>query len=99
MLPKIQKFNLISGEYWHFWVTVNELDTSITGFKSLRKFLENHQMKCLCGKQAVHSKDNLWIDVNAAKETGPNIILKKLTSSVDERLLKVTRLDGDYIKN
>ena len=45
-----------------------------------------------------HSKDDLWrAIVNAAKEIDPNII-KKLTS-VDERLLKVIRLDGDYIRN
>ena len=44
-----------------------------------------------------HSKEDLWrAIVNAAKEIDPNII-KKLTFSVDERLLKVIRLDGDYI--
>ena len=46
-----------------------------------------------------HSKDDLWrAIVNAAKEIDPNIF-KKLTSSVDERLLKVICLDGNYIKN
>ena len=53
---------------------------------------------CAENKQ-FHSKDDLWrAIVNSAKEIEPEII-KKLTTSVDERLLNVIRLHGDYKKN
>ena len=56
-------------------------------------------MKVYAENKQFHSKEDLWrAFVNAVKEIDPNII-KKLTSSVDERLLKVIRLDGEYIKN
>ena len=45
-----------------------------------------------------HSVDDLWrAIVNAAKEIDPNMF-KKLTSST-EKLLKMIRLDGGYIRN
>ena len=51
-----QKFIVVSGEYWFFWVTINDLATSITGIESHWKHLGYHQKKCLCGKRAVSFK-------------------------------------------
>ena len=67
--------------------------------KPIENFWDIIKRKVYAENKQFHSKDDLWrAIVNAAKEIDPNII-KKLTSSVDERLLKVIRLDGNYIKN
>ena len=65
----------------NFWVSSKEMSM----LKQL--FLKKYKQ--------FHSEHDLWIAIaNAAKEIDPNII-EKLASSVDEKFLKVIRLDSD----